>query len=105
MDIEEKGCVGEVGEGGGKRDGGRDAICEQRIQKEKITIWNINKSENERKVSGGKKTAALRRMACDLRLHPKMNQISYCGLEFNNLFDYFCLNLISSFRIYFHPSK
>lgn len=35
MDIEEKGCVGEVGEGGGRRDGGRDAICERRIQKEK----------------------------------------------------------------------
>lgn len=28
MDIEEKGCAGEVGEGGGRRDGGRDAICE-----------------------------------------------------------------------------
>lgn len=91
--------------GGGRRDGGRDAICERRIQEEKYIIWNINKSENERKVSGEKNVAALRRMVCNLRLHPKINQISYCGLGFNNLFDYFCLNLISSFRIYFHPSK
>lgn len=53
---------------GGRGDGSRDA-------KRKNIIWNIKKSENEGKASGGKKIAALRRMTFNLRLHLKMNQI------------------------------
>lgn len=49
-----EGMCGRGWRGGERRDGGRDAICERRIQKEKNIIWDINKTENERTVSGRK---------------------------------------------------